>query len=125
MLRRFSPPIALRAAWRIVRASGSCAVPAMSMRGTRTRRTRIRRLLFISPPPRSRRGVYASGGCMIRAVSAMLRFLVSVLLVLLGGVGEAQQPAGTLQQIIPGHYIYTSSTYNSGVIVTTEGVVVL
>ena len=62
---------------------------------------------------------------MIRAVSAMPRLFVSVLLVLLGGVGEAQQPAGTLQQIIPGHYIYTSSTYNSGVIVTTDGVVVL
>ena len=62
---------------------------------------------------------------MIRAVPAMPRFLISILLVLLGGVGEAQQAAGTLQQIIPGHYIYSSSTYNSGVIVTTEGVVVL
>jgi len=62
---------------------------------------------------------------MIRAVPAMPRFLGSILLVLLGGVGQAQQAAGTLQQIIPGHYIYSSSTYNSGVIVTTEGVVVL
>jgi hypothetical protein len=34
-------------------------------------------------------------------------------------------PAGTLRQIIPGHYVYSSTTYNSGVIVTSEGVVVL
>jgi len=36
-----------------------------------------------------------------------------------------QQPAGALRQIIPGHYVYGSSTYNSGIIVTGEGVVVL
>jgi glyoxylase-like metal-dependent hydrolase (beta-lactamase superfamily II) len=30
-----------------------------------------------------------------------------------------------LRQIIPGHYTYSSTTYNSGVIVTTDGVVVL
>jgi glyoxylase-like metal-dependent hydrolase (beta-lactamase superfamily II) len=30
-----------------------------------------------------------------------------------------------LRQIIPGHYVFTSTTYNSGVIVTSEGVVVL
>ena len=32
---------------------------------------------------------------------------------------------GPLQQIIPGHYVYTSTNFNSGVIVTSEGVVVL
>jgi len=32
---------------------------------------------------------------------------------------------GLLQQIIPGHYVYTSTNFNSGVIVTSEGVVVL
>jgi len=31
----------------------------------------------------------------------------------------------TLRQIIPDHYVYSSTTYNSGVIVTSEGVVVL
>jgi cyclase len=62
---------------------------------------------------------------MIRAVPAMPGWFVSVMLSLLGGVSAAQQSATTLQQIIPGHYIYSSSTYNSGVIVTTEGVVVL
>jgi glyoxylase-like metal-dependent hydrolase (beta-lactamase superfamily II) len=30
-----------------------------------------------------------------------------------------------LRQIVPGHYVFSSSTYNSGVIVTGEGVVVL
>src|SRR5881396_1653728 len=30
-----------------------------------------------------------------------------------------------LRQVIPGHYVFTSMTYNSGVIVTSEGVLVL
>jgi glyoxylase-like metal-dependent hydrolase (beta-lactamase superfamily II) len=34
-------------------------------------------------------------------------------------------PLGTLRQIIPGHYVFGSSTYNSGIIVTGDGVVVL
>jgi len=34
-------------------------------------------------------------------------------------------PTGTLRQIIPGHYLYSSGTYNSGIIVTGDGVVVL
>ncbi len=39
----------------------------------------------------------------------------------------AAQPnaTGALRQIIPGHYVYASATYNSGIIVTSEGVVVL
>ena len=32
---------------------------------------------------------------------------------------------GTLRQIIPGHYVYSSATFNSGIIVTGEGLVVL
>jgi len=32
---------------------------------------------------------------------------------------------GTLRQIIPGHYVFTSTNFNSGVIVTSEGVIVL
>src|SRR5438093_6682473 len=48
------------------------------------------------------------------------------LLVLVGCVSVfAQQPTGALRQIIPGHYVYSSTTYNSGIIVTSEGVVVL
>ena len=31
---------------------------------------------------------------------------------------------GTLRQIIPGHYVFSSTTFNSGVIATSEGVVV-
>ena len=41
---------------------------------------------------------------------------------------QAQRnPVGqtALQQIIPGHYVFSSGTFNSGVIVTSEGVVVL
>jgi cyclase len=38
--------------------------------------------------------------------------------------GENTTP-GALRQIIPGHYVFASSTYNSGVIATSDGVVVL
>ena len=70
----------------------------------------------------------------------MLKATLGLLVLLLGGVsafsrqpppnpaGQAaaeRTPAGTLRQIIPGHYVYSSTTYNSGVIVTSEGVVVL
>jgi glyoxylase-like metal-dependent hydrolase (beta-lactamase superfamily II) len=34
-------------------------------------------------------------------------------------------PPGNLRQIIPGHYVFSSTTYNSGIIVTNDGVVVL
>jgi glyoxylase-like metal-dependent hydrolase (beta-lactamase superfamily II) len=70
----------------------------------------------------------------------MLKATLGLLVLLLGGVsafprqpapnpaGQAaaeRTPSGTLRQIIPGHYVYSSTTYNSGVIVTSEGVVVL
>jgi len=70
----------------------------------------------------------------------MLKATLGLLVLLLGGVsafprqpppnpaGQAaagRTPAGTLRQIIPGHYVYSSTTYNSGIIVTSEGVVVL
>ena len=66
--------------------------------------------------------------------------ILGALLLLLGSVAAFPQqpppnPAGqaaagrnlpaTLRQIIPDHYVYSSTTYNSGVIVTSEGVVVL
>jgi glyoxylase-like metal-dependent hydrolase (beta-lactamase superfamily II) len=44
---------------------------------------------------------------------------------LAGQAGAVANPTGTLRQIIPGHYAYSSTTYNSGIIVTSEGVVVL
>ncbi|MBI3048542.1 MAG: MBL fold metallo-hydrolase [Acidobacteria bacterium] len=51
---------------------------------------------------------------------------VLLTLVLLAGVSAAQQPAGgTLRQIIPGHYVYSAGTFNSGIIATSEGVVVV
>src|SRR5437667_4039905 len=71
---------------------------------------------------------------------AMTKSTLGVLLLLLGCVsafsrqpprnpaGQAaagRNPAGTLRQIIPGHYVYSSATYNSGIIVTSEGVIVL
>jgi len=37
----------------------------------------------------------------------------------------ARTATGTLRQVIPGHYVYSSTTYNSGIIVTSDGVVVL
>jgi glyoxylase-like metal-dependent hydrolase (beta-lactamase superfamily II) len=42
-----------------------------------------------------------------------------------GQAATGRSPQGALRQIIPGHYVYTSGTYNSGVIVTGEGVIVL
>ena len=68
----------------------------------------------------------------------MPRSTLSAFLLLLSCVSAFSQPApragapvnegtptGTLRQIIPGHYVYSSSTYNSGIIVTSDGVVVL
>jgi cyclase len=57
----------------------------------------------------------------------MPKFLPGVLLVVLvTGVAAAQQPpAGTLREIIPGHYVYSTTTFNSGVIATSDGVVIL
>lgn len=42
-------------------------------------------------------------------------------------VAFSQQPQrpDALRQIIPGHYVFTSGTFNSGVISTSEGVLVL
>lgn len=42
-----------------------------------------------------------------------------------GQAAAGPGPVGTLRQIIPGHYVYSSTTFNSGIIVTGEGVVVL
>ena len=60
---------------------------------------------------------------------------LGALLLLLGCVSAfSQQPPAppaernatdTLRAIIPGHYVYSSATYNSGIIVTGDGVVVL
>src|SRR5260370_13901663 len=42
-----------------------------------------------------------------------------------GAPAAERMPPGTLRQIFPGHYVFSSSTYNSGIIVTNDGVVVL
>src|SRR5262245_41914605 len=42
-----------------------------------------------------------------------------------GQAAAGNTPTGALKQIVPGHFVYSSSTYNSGIIVTSEGVVVL
>jgi len=58
----------------------------------------------------------------------MPKSTLGVILLLLGGASSFSQernPAGVLRQIIPRHYLYSSATYNSGIIVTDEGVVVL
>ena len=50
-----------------------------------------------------------------------------IILIVCGLLAFSQQPqrSDALRQIIPGHYVFTSSTYNSGVIATSEGVIVL
>jgi glyoxylase-like metal-dependent hydrolase (beta-lactamase superfamily II) len=60
----------------------------------------------------------------------MPKSTLGVLLLFLGGVAVFGQqappnPRDALRQIIPGHYTYSSGTYNSGIIVTSDGVVVL
>jgi glyoxylase-like metal-dependent hydrolase (beta-lactamase superfamily II) len=42
-----------------------------------------------------------------------------------GPAATERTPPGSLRQIIPGHYLFSSTTYNSGIIVTSDGVVVL
>src|SRR6266478_744445 len=42
-----------------------------------------------------------------------------------GPTAAERNPSEALRQIIPGHYVFSSGTLNSGVIVTSEGVVVL
>lgn len=58
----------------------------------------------------------------------MHRSSLALIILLLGCVcassQERQRPTA-LRQIIPGHYAFSSGTFNSGVIVTSEGVVVL
>src|SRR5436190_306798 len=61
---------------------------------------------------------------------AMPRSMLAAFLLLFGCVSAFSQqpprtPPGSLRQIIPGHYVFSSTTYNSGIIVTDEGVVVL
>jgi glyoxylase-like metal-dependent hydrolase (beta-lactamase superfamily II) len=58
----------------------------------------------------------------------MQKLTVSLIILIVSGLfAFSQQPqrSDALRQIIPGHYVFTSSTYNSGVIATGEGVIVL
>lgn len=65
----------------------------------------------------------------------MLKLLSGVLLALVAGIGTTANPSGqagsegspggALRQIIPGHYVFSTTTFNSGIIATSEGVVVL
>jgi len=60
----------------------------------------------------------------------MPRSVLGAFLLLFSGVSAFSQqpprtPPGGLRQIIPGHYVFSSTTYNSGIIVTDAGVVVL
>jgi glyoxylase-like metal-dependent hydrolase (beta-lactamase superfamily II) len=58
----------------------------------------------------------------------MQKLTVSLIILIVSGLfAFSQQPqrSDALRQIIPGHYVFTSSTYNSGVIATSEGVIVL
>jgi glyoxylase-like metal-dependent hydrolase (beta-lactamase superfamily II) len=58
----------------------------------------------------------------------MHRSSLALVILLLGCAGassqERQRPTA-LRQIIPGHYAFSSGTFNSGIIATSEGVVVL
>jgi glyoxylase-like metal-dependent hydrolase (beta-lactamase superfamily II) len=66
----------------------------------------------------------------------MSRITVTLLVLLMGYLSafsappraaaqDGATPAGVLRQIIPGHYLYSTTTFNSGIIVTNDGVVVL
>jgi len=64
-----------------------------------------------------------------KAMQKSILGLVSALLCCVPALSQQAQrnPVGqtALRQIIPGHYVFSSGTFNSGVIVTSEGVVVL
>ncbi len=71
---------------------------------------------------------------MPKLTIALIIVLASSLLVFSAGAQERDdtrlKPAernrtGTLRQLIPGHYVFSSTSFNSGIIATTEGVVVL
>src|SRR5262245_17572284 len=71
--------------------------------------------------PRSRRSTLSAFLLLVSSVSAFSQQPPR---------GAAAPPSegtatGALRQIIPGHYVYSSSTYNSGIIATSDGVVVL
>jgi glyoxylase-like metal-dependent hydrolase (beta-lactamase superfamily II) len=51
--------------------------------------------------------------------------LVILLLCSASASSQQTQRQTALRQIIPGHYVFSSGTFNSGIIVTSEGVVVL
>jgi glyoxylase-like metal-dependent hydrolase (beta-lactamase superfamily II) len=71
---------------------------------------------------------------MPKSMMALMMLLVSSLLAFSLEAQERDdarlKPAernrtGTLRQLIPGHYVFSSTSFNSGVIATSEGVVVL
>ncbi|HEY6257512.1 MAG TPA: hypothetical protein VIY51_17140, partial [Xanthobacteraceae bacterium] len=51
--------------------------------------------------------------------------LAIVLLCSISAFSQQTPRPTALREIIPGHYVYSSGTFNSGLIVTNEGVVVL
>src|SRR5262249_18707629 len=58
----------------------------------------------------------------------MKKLTISLIILIVCGLfafSQRPQRSDALRQIIPGHYLFTSSTYNSGVIATSEGVIVL
>jgi glyoxylase-like metal-dependent hydrolase (beta-lactamase superfamily II) len=63
-----------------------------------------------------------------RGGNVMQKLILALAIVLLGPVSAISQQAPrptALREIIPGHYAFSSGTFNSGIIVTSEGVVVL
>src|SRR6266850_2483397 len=71
---------------------------------------------------------------MPKSMTGLMILLTSSLLVFSLGAQERDdsrlRPAernrtGTLRQLIPGYYVFSSTSFNSGVIATSEGVVVL
>jgi glyoxylase-like metal-dependent hydrolase (beta-lactamase superfamily II) len=60
--------------------------------------------------------------------TAMQKSTLALAIMLAGSVCAWSQPAPrptALREIIPGHYAFSSGSFNSGIIVTSEGVVVL
>jgi len=71
---------------------------------------------------------------MSRSTAALIFTLIGVLFVFPVKAQESddsrltpaqRNPTGTLRELIPGYYVFSSTSFNSGVIATNEGVVVL
>src|SRR5260370_19988671 len=105
-------------------------MPSRSRPATTCKRKRPTASTIISSNSsrRERQSELLHAFAMTTGGTAMQRPALGLAMVLLCSVSAfSQQPQRqtALREIIPGHYVFSSGTFNSGLIVTSDGVVVL